>query len=313
MLWFKSDDRRNLMKFIKNLSTFLKPYNYHPFFSDYLIFKEFISTKKKGDREHIQDSYSAVFDREVDLINPRTFNEKLQLRKIKPNIEYSLLADKFSVRKYVRDLVGEQCLIKLYGVYNNASEIDYANLPDKFVLKCTHDSGSIVICDDKDKCDFKKINRFLDYNLKRNYYHRSREKHYSSITPKIICERFLCDNGNLPIDYKIHVFKSKIFIQCDTNRFCDIKRSFYDEDWNLLPFNKSIINSESIVKVPKPQNLLLMKKYAKLLTGDSDYMRVDFYELSGNLYFGEITVTPCSGLGRFYPDEIDYIWGELME
>lgn len=174
----------------------------------------------------------------------------------------------------------------MYGVYNSTKEINYQELPNKFVLKCTHDCGSVIICTNKSKINKKEVNKKLKYWLKRNYYYVTREYHYKNIKPRIICEEFIGIKDIPPIDYKFHVFngeESKIFIQCDESRFQNHKRSIYDENWNKLDiqYNKSI--SPNIIK--KPENLDEMIDIAKKLSEEFEDVRVDLYSVGKKIYF----------------------------
>lgn len=270
----------------------------------------------KSDETVIRERYKSIFGRELDLENPKTFNEKIQWRILKDKKDiYTKLADKYLVREYVKEKIGEKYLIKLLGVYKKAEDIDYDKLPDKFVLKCNHDSGSVIICKDKKTFNKKEANKKLNFFLKRNFYHMTREWHYKNIKPLIICEEFLEEKGKSVDDYKIYAFNKKnkessFFIQIEEDRFGDHRRGIYTENWELLPVKRTL---EYPKKGIKPKNLDLMLTLSKKLTEEFEFVRVDFYECNGSIYFGELTFTPAGGTGKFTPDEWDYKLGEMWE
>lgn len=287
-----------------------------PGFDNLNLLRFKISHFFKDDETVIRKRYKAVFGRELNLENPKTFNEKIQWRILKDRKDiYTQLADKYLVRDYVKEKIGEEYLIKLLGVYERAEDIDYDKLPNKFVLKCNHDSGSVIICKDKSTFNKKEANRKLNFFLKRNFYYMTREWHYKNINPLIICEEFLEENGKAPKDYKFHIFNSSkdtnIFIQCDVDRFDGHKRAMFDEKWNLCSFLLRHKNPTQLPKEPKKFNE--MKKLALKLSEDYEAIRIDFYEVNEKIYFGEITFTPGAGIESFYPDEWDYKLGELRE
>ena len=251
----------------------------------------------------ISAKYNETFNKKLNLLEPKTFNERIQYRILFERLPiYSDLTDKFRVRDYIEEKIGSKYLIPLLGVYKNACDIDFDSLPSQFVLKCNHDSGSVVICEDKSKLNIKSVIRKLNSHLKINYYIKTREWHYNNIKPLIICELFLSQNG--------HVFKNeKIIIQIDSDRFGKHKRNMKDSDWNELDFTFKIKDKET--DLAKPHNFDKMKELAKLLSQDFDYVRVDFYEVENKIYFGELTFTPEGGLARFYPEEWDYKFGEM--
>lgn len=287
-----------------------------PLFDELNLLRFRVNYLLKDDETVIREKYRNVFGRELDLENPKTFNEKIQWRILRDRKDiYTQLADKYLVRDYVKEKIGEEYLIKLLGVYEKTEDIDYDSLPNKFVLKCNHDSGSVIICKDKSIFDRKAANKKLNYFLKRNFYYMTREWHYKNIKPLIICEEFLEEDGKVPIDYKIHIFnksgKSKIFIQCDINRFEEHERAMLDENWHLANF---LLKYNSPKEAPKkPKKFEEMKMLAKELSKDHQALRIDFYELNNKIYFGEITFTAGAGLLKFYPDEWDYKVGEMWE
>lgn len=270
----------------------------------------------KDDETVIREKYKSIFGRELNLEDPKTFNEKIQWRILKDRKDiYTRLADKYLVRNYVKEKIGEEYLIKLLGVYEKVEDIDYDKLPNKFVLKCNHDSGSVIICKDKSTFDRKKANKKLKFFLKRNFYYMTREWQYKNIRPLIICEEFLEENKKDVDDYKIYMFnktgnQSISLIQIEEDRFGNHRRGIYTVDWKLLPMKRTL---EHPLKGIKPQNLELMLELSRKLTKGFEFVRVDFYECNGKVYFGELTFTPAGGTGKFSPEEWDYKLGEMWE
>lgn len=270
----------------------------------------------KDDETVIREKYKSIFGEELNLENPKTFNEKIQYRILKDRKDiYTQLADKYSVREYVKEKIGEEYLIKLLGVYERAEDIEYDKLPNKFVLKCNHDSGSVIICKDKLTFNKKEANKKLNFFLKRNFYYMTREWHYKNIKPLIICEEYLEETGEAVDDYKVYIFnqknkKSLSFIQIEEDRFGDHRRGIYTENWELLPVKRTL---EYPKRGIKPKNLELMIDLSKKLTENFEFVRVDFYECNGKLYFGELTFTPAGGIGKFVPNEWDYKLGKMWE
>lgn len=273
-----------------------------------------------SDEIFIKLKYFYKLKKRLNLKNPKTFNEKIQWRILNDRKDiYTQLADKYLVREYVKEKIGEKYLIKILGIYKQPNEIEYNKLPNKFVIKCNHDAGSVIICLDKKNLKIEEINKKLNFFLKRNFYYFSREWHYKNIKPLIICEEFKPifkkdKNGNeLPEDYKLHCFNGKVqFLEVQFNRF-DGKRSIniYDPSWNLLKFKMGNGNVDYCVE--KPTQLNKMKELAEILSKDFDYCRVDFYISEEKIYFGEITFTPCSGFDKFEPREWDYKIGQIWE
>lgn len=287
-----------------------------PGFENLNLLRTKINYLLKDDEKFIRERYKEVFSKDLDLENPKSFNEKIQWRILKDRQDkYTILADKYKVREYVKEKIGEEYLIKLLGIYKKPEDIDYDKLPDKFVLKCNHDSGSVIICKDKSVFNKKEANRKLNFFLKRNFYNCTREWHYKDIKPLIICEEFIEEKEEAPRDYKFHIFnknnRSNIYIQCDIDRFNGHKRCIFNEKWELQPFRYKKEVFKGTVK--KPEKLDEMLELAKKLSLDFEYSRIDFYEVNRKIYFGEITFTSEAGLAKFYPEEWDYKFGEMWE
>lgn len=257
--------------------------------------------------------------RKLNLNNPHTFNEKLQWLKLyyrRP--EYSIMVDKYAVKKYVADIVGEEYIIPTFGVWNRTEDVDWNSLPEKFVLKCTHDSGGLIICHDKEKLDKNAALARLNECLKRDFYILEREWPYKNVPRRIIAEKLLEDetrsNDDLT-DYKFYCFNGKpTYCQVINDRSSHETIDFFDMEWQHQEFvglNPNARNAE--VSPPKPKQFEEMKKIAQLLAGNIPFSRIDLYNVSNLVYFGEITLYPASGQGRFDPEEYNSILGNLIQ
>lgn len=258
--------------------------------------------------------YKQKMGEELDLKNPRDFNQKLHYLMVNEiGKKEARLADKYLVRDFVKEKGYEQTLPKLYGVYQKAEEIDLEKLPEKFVLKTNHDSGSIFICTDKNTFDFASAKQKLNQSLRRNFARRHLEYHYKYIKPRIICEEFIeGENGNAPADYKIFCFdgKPECILVCE-NRQEDLKLSYYDLNWNKLDYVKKQYASDNII--PKPENLDVMLKMAENLSQGFKHVRVDLYNVKGKIYFSELTFTSAAGLGKKQTKEALEYLGSLIK
>jgi len=250
----------------------------------------------------------------LNLKNPILYNEKLQWLKLHDkNKEYINLVDKYEVREYVKKNIGEEYLVPNYGVWNTPDEIPFNDLPEQFVLKCTHDSGGVFICNNKKEADFSSICNFLRKQLKTNHYYNSREWPYKFIKPRIIADELLIDNseGGLK-DYKIFCFNGEPkIIQVDLDRFTSHKRNFYSTEWVYQNFSIKYPSAPNIV-IQKPQSLELMLDLAKKLSFDKIHVRVDFFILNNKIYFGELTFFHGSGCEQFTPPEWNKTFGDWI-
>ena len=268
------------------------------------------------DRFYIKMQFRNFIGKELDLDNPKTFNEKIQWLKLYDrNPNYSKFVDKYEVRKYIAETIGEDHLIPLLGVYNSFDEIDFDQLPDQFVLKPTHTSGDIFICKDKSKINYPELKKMVNKWMKRKYYFEHREWPYKNIKPRIIAEKFMVDESGYDLkDYKIFCFNGEpkcLFVASERHSESGMKMDFYDMDWNLMPFERKYPRSG--IKIPKPKSFEQMVSFAKLLSMDFPFVRVDFYDINGHLYFGELTFYPGSGLEEFTPEEYDYLLGSWLK
>lgn len=249
----------------------------------------------------------------LNLKNPQTFNEKLQWLKLYDrNPEYTKMVDKYEVRKYISDKIGEEYLIPLLGVWDSFDEIDFDKLPDQFVLKCTHDSGGLVICRDKSKLDINKARKTINKCLKKNFYKFTREWPYKNVKPRIIAEKFMVDESGTELkDYKFFCFDGTVkalFIA--TDRPYDTKFDFFDSDFNHLDIRHGHPNSNR--ELSKPKGFDEMIKLSQILSKGMAHVRVDLYDINGKIYFGELTFFHHGGLVPFDPPKWDEIFGEWL-
>ncbi len=255
---------------------------------------------------HIRLGYKFSF---LKLSSPQTFNEKLNYLKLLPlNHTYSILADKFLVRDYVKKTIGEKYLIPLLGVYEYAQQINFDSLPDSFILKTNHGSGWNIICREKSTLDKKKAIKLLKRWLSFNAYYLSREKQYKNIKPLVICEQLL--EYEL-YDYKFFCFNGRPeFLQIDIDRFSNHRRAFFDMEWRKLPFSIRYKISEK--NIPKPIQLQEMISVATMLSKGIIFCRVDMYVHRNQIYFGEMTFIPGGGNEPFSPPEYDKVVGNYL-
>ena len=283
------------------------------------IYKIIENIRPENYERKLSEYYEMSTLRKIDIQHPRTFNEKIQWLKLYDpmNKLKTKLADKYRVREWIEEKVGAEYLIPLLGVWNNISEIDLDTLPDRFVLKTNHGSGTTVAILNKEEADWPEIKKKYDKWLSNNYAFDSFEPHYKDITPKIIAEEYIEQkDGNL-YDYKIHCFNGKpLYILVVGER--DLKHhtgraATYDIEWNLQSFTQdSYFPFEK--PMSKPKNLKEMLRLAEILSQEFSYVRVDLYELDdGSIKFGEMTFTPCSGMYDWNPPEMDEKWGELLK
>ena len=270
-----------------------------------------------SDKAYLKMKYKLIFNKTLDLKNPTTYNEKLQWLKLydrRP--EYSQMVDKYEVKSYVSKIIGEKYIIKTIGIWDKFEDIDFEALPDQFVLKCTHDSGGICICKGKNDFDIEKAKEKINRSLKRNYFYSCREWPYKSVKPRIIAEEYMEDEKTAELrDYKFFCFGGKakmLFIASDRQvENEETKFDFFDMDYNHLPFTNGHPNAKVLPE--KPICFDEMRELAEKLSVGIPQIRIDFYEVSGRVYFGEMTFFHWSGMKPFDPEEWDYKLGEWIE
>lgn len=260
--------------------------------------------------------YRLVINKKLNIENYQTFNEKLQWLKLyNRNPEYTKMVDKYEAKKYVADIIGQEYIIPTLGVWDKFEDIDFDILPNQFVLKPTHTSGDIFICKDKEKINHKKLKKMVNKWLKRNYYFIHREWPYKYIKPRIIAEKYMETNEQKElIDYKFFCFNGnpKVILVCSERFSSDnMCETWFDENWNFLDIIES--NHRVNKKIKKPINFSQMMEFSKKLSRDIPFIRVDFYEINGKIYFGELTFFPAAGFEKFEPEEWDKKLGNMLE
>ena len=288
-------------------------YSIHPINT---IFKigSYSFLKCLNDRMFIKIAYYVNMKLLLNIDNPKTYNEKIQWLKLYDrNHFYKEIVDKYQVKKYVSNIIGKDYLIPTIGVWNNINDIDFSILPNSFVLKCTHDSGGVFICKDKNTLNFKKAKRFLKNKLNTNFFFYGREWPYKLIEPRIIAEPYMIDDSGHGLkDYKFFCFNGEpkaMFIA--TDRGIDTRFDFYDMNFMHLPFTNG--HPWARTENRKPDNFESMKTISRALSKGIPHVRVDLYNINGKIYFGEMTMYHWSGLVPFVPAEWDKIFGDWLE
>lgn len=278
------------------------------------IVRRVLSRLIKNDELYIKLRFFSGMRKFPDLKHPRTYNEKLQWLKLNDkHKEYTQLVDKYAVKEYLENRDWGGRIIPTLGVWDRFDDIDFAKLPDQFVLKTTHDSGGIVIVKDKDKMDMGKAREKLEKSLKRKYFLMSREYPYKDVKPRIIAEKFMVDESGTELkDYKFFCFNGEVkFLFVATDRPFDTRFDFFDADFNHLPFKQGHPWAKKEIK--KPANFEEMKQAAAALSKGMPHVRVDLYNINGEIYFGELTFFHFSGVVPFEPAEWDEKIGEYLK
>lgn len=273
-----------------------------------------VSPLIKSDEFFLRMEYFLGRKRLLHLDAPVRFNEKLQWLKLHcKKEEYTKLVDKYEVKSIVAGKIGEQYIIPTLGVWNKFDDIDFNKLPNQFVLKCTHDSGGLVICTDKARFDVSMARKKINKSLKRKYFFEHREYPYKNVPPRIIAEKYMADESGWQLkDYKVFCFNGEPkFIEVDYDRYIGHKLNVYDLDWNFVDFYMTSPNDRD-VHIERPRKLEEMVNLARILSKDDIFVRVDFYSINDKLYFGELTYHPGCGMIDFHPDEYDYKLGEML-
>ncbi len=296
---------KKIIKYIKHPSLIKKRLCYKGFYN-YM-----------SDERYLKMLYKMRFHKELDLENPQTFNEKLQWLKLydrKPI--YTTMVDKCEAKKYVADLIGDEYIIPTLGVWDKFEDIDFNSLPNQFVLKCTHDSGGLVIVRDKAKFDKEAARKKINKCLKRNYYWTSREWAYKDVKPRIIAERYMDSKDGLGlVDYKFFCFNEEpkfLYVSRGLEDHSTAQISFFDLDKKRMNFKRSDYRPIDNIEFPSNFNdmLSIANKLAKVV--DTAFIRVDLYSMDGKIYFSEFTFYPTSGFMPFEPVEADMELGKMI-
>lgn len=294
---------------------------------------------KLPDKEYLEKIFKASMGYSLNLENPQTFNEKLQWLKLyNRNPAYTVMVDKYKVRDYIKETIGEEYLIPLLGVWDKAEDIDFDKLPNQFVLKCTHDSGGLCICRNKSIFDRRQCVEYLNKRLSNNYYKQWREWPYKNVSPKIIAEQYIDVTQNTPLkcgdimsveelqceqgllDYKFMCFSGRVqalfldigVVKGSSKHAENYYRNVYDREFNLLPVKETRENYP--LKIKMPDNFNQMVEIAEKLSSGMPHVRVDLYNVKGRIFFGEFTFFHGSGLSNFFvPKEWDKIFGDWID
>ena len=275
--------------------------------------------QKMDDESYLKLKFKASMGYELDLKNPRTFNEKLQWLKLYDHRpEYTQMVDKYRVREIIASTIGEEYLIPLLGVWDDPDDIPFADLPNQFVLKCNHNSGTgMCICRDKSALDIEKVKADLRRGLAQDYFISGREWPYKDVPRKIICEKYMEDpnpeNRGLN-DYKVFCFGGKVkFFKVDFDRFIEHHANYYSPEGKLLGFGEADYPPKPDRGLVLPDNLAEMERLAEILAKDYPFLRVDFYSVAGKIYFGELTLFPTSGFGKWTDSSWDLRIGNWIK
>lgn len=273
--------------------------------------------KMLTDKSFIQKYYFKHIGQEVDLINPIEYSEKLQWLKLNWYDSYAIkCADKYEVRSIISQKVGSKYLNELYAVYNSVDEIDISKLPKSFVLKATHSSGYNFVCENKNLVDWQMKFKELKKWLNHNYFWETREWVYKDIKPRIICEKYLSESEEVTslTDYKIYCFNGEpMYCQVIRDRGSGGTIDFFDKEWNHMEFTGLQRLPHSSEKIEKPKKYKEMLEISKTLSKDFPFVRVDFYYVNEEIFFGELTFFPRSGFGTFDPPEWNARIGNLLQ
>lgn len=256
-------------------------------------------------------------NKKLDLKNPVTLNEKIQWLKLYDrNPQYTVLVDKYAVRDYIANTLGEKYLIPLIDVYNAVDDIEWDKLPNRFVLKCTHGSHCNIVCSDKSKLDIKQAKRNLKFWMKQNWYFLGREWPYKNVTPRIVAEEYITDEPNKDTltDYKFYCFngEAEVVLLCFDRETDKPKFYFFDKNWNLKRYNLQGKNAPEGFTIDKPEKIDEMFEIAEKLSERFKFVRIDLYCSNGNIYFGEFTLYPASGFDSNRLPEADKMFGKQI-
>lgn len=270
-----------------------------------------------SDKTFFKLAFWARLNQKLDLDNPTSLNEKIQWLKLHDRKElYAKIVDKYAVREFIKEMLGEEYLVPLVGgPWNSFDEIDFNLLPNSFVLKTTHDSGGVVVVPDKSKMDKVESKKKIMKLMKNNYFYPNREWPYKNITPQIIAEEYLVDSSGSELkDYKIICFNGKPenVMVCTGRILNQVKFYFFDWNWKFLPLNYGDELLPSDFSIPRPKKLDEMKSIATKLSEGYDLIRIDLYEANNQIYFGEMTLYPDSGFDQDITKETDLMFGKKL-
>ena len=269
------------------------------------------------DRLHLKICYRAAFGKKLRIDAPESFNEKLQWLKLYDrNPLYTTLVDKYEVKNWVAERIGSRYVVPTLDLFETIDQIDYDQLPKQFALKCTHDSGGLIICRDKDKLDIHHAQSLLKKALSTNYYYTAREWPYKNVHPRIMAEQYLDTEDSLGLtDYKFYCFNGEpqfLYVSKGLENHATAQISFLTLQWEFAPYRRDDFMPFQELP-PKPVSFDEMLRLSKILSENIPFVRVDFYEYRGKPIFSEMTFTPCGGFMKFAPDEWDTRIGTLLQ
>jgi len=268
------------------------------------------------DKAYLKLIYRISLHKPLNLHNPKSFSEKIQWLKLYDhNMLYPLFVDKYAVKQYVADKIGAEHIIPTLGVWNTFDGIDFETLPQRFILKCTHDSASFILCHDKKTLNLPALKRKLEKHLKQDYAKLSREWPYAKVKHRIIAEPMLTDStGELPQDWKLLCFNGKVkVVYTVSHRETDPRNDYFDENFNHLPFENIHPKSADSELPQRPAALCEMIQIAEILSQGIAQVRVDLYYVNHTVYFGELTLYHAAGFSVFKPEEWDRKLGEWLD
>lgn len=272
-----------------------------------------------GDNQYLRLRFRGKLNAKLDLKSPKSFNEKLQWLKIYyRRLVFNQMADKYEAKKYAAAIIGDEYIIPTFGVWEKFDDISFDELPERFVIKTTHDQGGVIICRDRTSFNMEAAREKISRHLKRKYYQYSREWSYKGISPRIIAEQLVGDGSQSIYDYKFMCFNGKvrcIFVLVGRNEPQGMRCFIFDENWGKLPCTRPEYvdaNQRFNDNIQKPKNFETMCSLSERLAQDFPFLRVDWYEHEEKLYLGELTLYPSAGLRKFVPEEWDLIMGEWL-
>lgn len=261
-------------------------------------------------------SHSVVHRSLSLLVGQKTYSERIALRKLRPHPTYAALSDKMEVRAFVEERIGDQYLVQLYEIIDDADDFDFSTLPRSYVMKATHGSGWVKLVTNGHQADVGQLRALAGDWLSDNYFPKYRERHYRSIRPRVMFEQLLLDSGTPAKDYKIHCFRKgdrfTQIVQLHSDRFSDHRVNFFSADWRPLDVSHGYESAHPST-ITKPEQLDALLQVSDLLSRGMNYVRVDLYVASGRVFFGELTFTPGAGLLRFHPKQMDRQWASLFD
>lgn len=282
-----------------------------------LYFMDRIRVIRLPDKLYLQLMYKYELDLDLNIKVPQSFNAKLQWLKLYDrNPKYTKMVDKYEAKKYVSNIIGEEYIIPTLGIYNKFEDINFNELPNQFVIKCTHDSGGLFIVKDKTNFDINKARKIICKSLKRNYYYYGREWPYKNVKPRIIIEKYIEDTKQKDLrDYKFFCFNGEpklMYLSEGLENHATASMSFYDMNFKLTDCKRR--DYKQLNYIPeKPKTFEQMKDFSRRLSKGIPHLRVDFYEIDGHLYFGELTFSTCAGFILFEDDKWNYKLGDMLE